>query len=233
MIRVARAPEPPDFDAKVRQPGLRAIAEMTGQAPVHPRRSGKAYKQRTRKEVQSDGTSISVPIDRPEDLPASKIEPYWTKAIADLMQAYDEVCAYSCFRIHPVTGAASVDHMAPKSRAWDRVYEWDNYRLAAARLNARKNAFGDVLDPFEVQNGWFELELVGFQVLPAHGLTAAIRQEIQNTIDRLKLDDLRSAREEDAVSYWEEQVSFARLMKESPFVAMELRRQGRLLAGDA
>jgi hypothetical protein len=110
---------------------------------------------------------------------------------------------------------------------------WDNYRLAAARLNARKNAFGDVLDPFEVQDGWFELELVGFQVLPTHGLTAAIRQEIQNTIDRLKLDDLRSAREEDAVSYWEEQVSFARLMKESPFVAMELRRQGRLLAGDA
>jgi len=38
--------------------------------------------------------------------------------------------------------------------------------------------------------------------------------------------------EEDAVCYWEEQVSFARLIKESPFVALELRRQGRLLAGD-
>ncbi|MBK1643066.1 hypothetical protein CKO25_00025 [Thiocapsa imhoffii] len=233
MIRVTPAPEPPDFDAKVRQPGLRAIAEMTGQVPAYPRRSGKAFKQRTRQEVQSDGTSISVSIDRPEDLPASEIEPYWTNAIADLMQAYDEVCAYSCFRIHPVTGAASVDHMAPKSRAWDRVYEWDNYRLAAARLNARKNAFGDVLDPFEVQNGWFELELVGFQIIPAHGLTKDICKQVQNTIDRLRLNDFRSSREEDAVIYWERHISFARLMRESPFVAMELRRQGRLRDGDA
>jgi len=232
LIRVTPAPEPPDFDVKVRQPGLLAIAEMTGQVPTHPRKSGKACEPRTRKEGQSDGTSISVRIDRPEDLPSSEFKPYWTEAIDDLMRAYDEVCAYSCFRIHPVTGAASVDHMVPKSRAWNRVYEWDNYRLAAARLNARKNAFGDVLDPFEVQNGWFELELVGFQVLPAHGLTQDIHEQVQNTIDRLGLNDFRSYREEDAVCYWEEQVSFARLIKESPFVALELRRQGRLLAGD-
>ncbi len=157
MIRVTPAPEPPDFDAKVRQPGLLAIAEMTGQMPTHPRKSGKAFEPRTRKEVQSDGTSISVRIDRPEDLPSSEFKPYWTEAINDLMRAYDEVCAYSCFRIHPV----------------------------------------------------------------------------QNTIDRLGLNDFRSYREEDAVSYWEEQVSFARLVKESPFVALELHRQGRLLAGDA
>ncbi|MEX8499292.1 hypothetical protein [Leptothrix ochracea] len=30
MIRVAPAPEPEDFDGKVRQPGRRAIAEMVG-----------------------------------------------------------------------------------------------------------------------------------------------------------------------------------------------------------
>ena len=230
MIRVTPAPEPPDFDVKVRQPGLLAIAEMTGQMPTHPRKSGKAFKQRTRKEVQSDGTRIAVLINRPDDLAPSEIEPYWTAAIDDLMQAYDEVCAYSCFRIHPVTGAASVDHMAPKSRAWNRVYEWDNYRLAAARLNARKNACGDVLDPFEVQYGWFELELVGFQVIPGQRLAEDddIRKQVQNTRERLRLNDVRSEREEDAVSYWASHISFARLMKESPFVAMELRRQGRL-----
>ncbi len=142
--------------------------------PRYPRKSGRAFEPRTRKDVQPDGTSISVLIDRPEDLPSSELKPYWTEAIDDLMRAYDEVCAYSCFRIHPVTGAASVDHMAPKSCAWDRVY-----------------------------------------------------------VDRLGLNDFRSYREEDAVCYWEEQVSFARLVKESPFVALELRRQGRLLAGDA
>jgi hypothetical protein len=60
-----------------------------------------------------------------------------------------------------------------------------------------------------------------------------IRKQVQNAIDRLGLNDFRSGREEDAVSYWERHISFARLMKESPLVALELRRQGRLLAGDA
>ena len=35
MIRVDLAPEPPDFDRRVRQPGLHALAEMVGEvAPV-------------------------------------------------------------------------------------------------------------------------------------------------------------------------------------------------------
>uniref|UniRef100_UPI0025F0CEDF hypothetical protein n=1 Tax=uncultured Thiocystis sp. TaxID=1202134 RepID=UPI0025F0CEDF len=167
---------------------MRAIAEMTGQVPPHPRRSGNAFKQRTRQEVQADGTSISVPINRPEDLPASEIESYWTEAIDDLMQAYNEVCAYSCFRIHPVTGAASVDHMAPKSRAWDRVYEWNNYRLAAARLNARKNAFGDVLDPFEVQNGWFELGRVINSCCVGLALRSRAFPSCEQDADRSQMD---------------------------------------------
>lgn len=44
--------------------------------------------------------------------------------------------------------------------------------MACSRLNARKRDFTDILDPFEVQTGWFQLELVGFQVLPAPKLDA-------------------------------------------------------------
>ena len=82
--------------------------------------------------------------------------------------------------------------MVAKSKAWDRVYEWDNYRLACSRLNSRKNDFSDVLDPFDVQDDWFHLELVGFQVLPNDNIEdQTIRQRIQNTIDRLGLNDFR------------------------------------------
>jgi hypothetical protein len=84
-------------------------------------------------------------------LPSAEFEPYWTNVIEQLKEPYDYICAYCCFRIHRVTGAASVDHMAPKSLSWDRNYEWDNYRLCSARLNARKNDFTDVIDPFEVK----------------------------------------------------------------------------------
>lgn len=147
-----------------------------------------------------------------------------------LMRAYNETCAYSCFRIHRVTGAASVDHMAPKSRTWDQVYEWLNCRLACSRLNARKNDFGDVLDPFDVQDGWFELEFYGFQVCPAHGLDPAIAQQITTTIERLGLNDsdMRNGRACDAQLYWDGEISLAVLQHESPFVARELARQDRL-----
>lgn len=215
MIRVKPAPEPSSFDSRVRIPGHRAISEMVGE------RSDRKTKPRFKKIK-----------DKREDLPSDSFPPYWTEALEDLMQAYDQVCAYSCFRIHPVTGGRSVDHFAAKSRKWDKVYEWDNYRLACSRLNSRKNDFGDVLDPFKIVDGWFQLELVGFQVRPDPTLKTSIRDRVQRTIDRLKLDEFRHSRERDAEYYWAGEVSLRVLTEESPFVAKELRRQGRLNAGD-
>jgi hypothetical protein len=148
------------------------------------------------------------------------------------MTAYNRICAYSCFRIHPVTGGRSVDHMAPRSCAHDKVYEWSNYRLASSLLNERKKDFSDVLDPFEIMDGWFQLNLLGFEVVPARELVPKIRTRVQQTIDRLGLNDFRSSRERDAENYWARKVSLAVLTEESPFVAKELRRQGRLLEGD-
>jgi hypothetical protein len=217
MIHVEPAPTPAEFDEAVRQPGLRALAEMVGEPPPVPRKAGRPYKKIA---------------DTREQIPSDRLPPYWTRCLDQLMAAYHEICAYSCFRIHPVTGSRSVDHMAPRSRAWNRAYEWANYRLACSLMNARKRDFGDVLDPFEVQDGWFVLELVGFQVLPAPGLDAAARQQVEDTIARLGLNDFRALRAERAEDYWSGDVSLAILTRESPFVARELRRQGRLLEGD-
>jgi hypothetical protein len=215
VIRVAPAAEPLAFDRRVRIPGLRAIAEMIGELPPRP-----------------SGHRFEVVATRREDIPANKFPAYWTEALGDLMAAYNRICAYSCFRIHPVTGARSVDHMAPKSRAWHTVYEWSNYRLASSLLNSRKREFGDVLDPFEILDGWFQLELVGFQVLPAADVPQEVRTAVQETINRLGLNDFRRDREKDAEWYWTRDVSLRVLRAESPFVAGELRRQGRLNPGD-
>lgn len=217
MIPVMPAPEPPNFDRDVRQPGLRAIAEMVGKRPRTPR---------------THGTPCSQIAQRERDIPSESFPPLWRDAIDDLMSAYEEICAYSCFRIHPVTGARSVDHFAPKSRDWKQVYEWDNYRLACARMNASKREFNEVLDPFTIRRGWFQLELVGFQVLPNPRLTKGDRQAIEDTIDRLGLNDFCKDREEDAEDYWKRETSLRVLRRESPFVAYELKRQKRLNPGD-
>lgn len=218
MIHVTPAPEPASFEDQVRQPGLRAIAEMSGKNPSTPRKRGRPF---------------AKIAEREEDIPPGKFPPYWTEELEQLMDAYREVCAYSCFRIHPVTGARSVDHFAAKSRNWNQIYEWLNYRLCCSKLNARKNDFGDVLDPFTVQDGWFQLELIGFQVLPAPNLAGTpLGDDVQRTIDRLGLNDFRRERERDAEGYWESDYSLRVLKMESPFVARELHRQGRLNPGD-
>jgi len=214
VIKVQLADEPPDFDTLVRQPGLRAIAELAGE------QSGKR-RGRPRKPAATSRNGI----------PPEKFPPYWTKVLDELMTAYHEVCAYSCFRIHRVTGSASVDHFAAKSRAWDRVYEWSNYRLCCGRMNARKREFSDVLDPFEVGDDWFQLELVGFQVLPNPNLSPLQRAAIEETIGRLNLNDhdCRHGRQERAEQYWRQEVSLRILTREAPFVARELMRQGKLI----
>ena len=219
MIPVTPAPEPAAFDGKVRQSGLRAIAELAGEQPTPPRTAGRPYPR--------------VAASR-DEIPADKFPPYWREMLDDLMRSYHRICAYLCLYIPRGTGAPSVDHAVAKSRRWDQIYEWSNYRLACSLMNARKGSAACVLDPFEIGEGWFALELVEFQVLPGDGLPDELTSAVENTIERLRLSDhiCCSARAEYAEDYWSEKISFDYLMRHAPFVARELRRQHRLLPGE-
>lgn len=215
MIRVELAAEPQDFDAKVRQPGLRAIAELAGE-PGLPKRKGRARQ--------------AVANSR-EQIPADKFPSYWTEALPELRAAYGHVCSYVCVYIEPVTGAASVDHMLPKSLSWQEAYEWRNYRLACSLMNSRKNDYRDVLDPFEIDDDWFQIELVGYQVIPRTDLDPAIKTSVQSTIDRLKLNDrdCLTVREDYATDYFQRDISLGYLRRRAPLLAREIERQGRAL----
>lgn len=56
-------------------------------------------------------------------------------------------------------------------------------------MNARKRDFEDVLDPFEIEDGWFVLDLSMLQIKPAEHLDAAMRARVEATIERLGLND--------------------------------------------
>lgn len=215
MIRVELAAEPQDFDTKVTQPGLRAIAELAGE-PGLPKRKG-----RPRQAIANSR----------EQIPADKFPPYWTEALPELRTAYGHICCYVSVYIEPVTGAASVDHMLPKSRSWREAYEWRNYRLACSLMNSRKNDYLDVLDPFEIDDDWFHLELVGYQVIPRADLDPGVKQRVQATIDRLKLNDrdCLTVREDYATNYFLGEISHAYLCRRAPFLAREIERQGLAL----
>lgn len=218
MIPVQPAPEPERFDEVVRKPGLSAIAELVGE-PATLKRPG--FKRKT------------VCTQR-EDLKSNHFPPFWREVTDDLLTAYHRICAYACLYIEPVTGAATVDHFAPKSMSWDKVYEWDNYRLACSLMNSRKSVYEDVFDPFhDVDHGLFALDCVTLKAIP--GPNAGSRQQaVTQTIKRLGLDghDYAEALGDYYHPYLEGDISLAHLEKRAPFLAQELRRQGKLLPKD-
>ncbi len=218
MIPVEPAPEPKSFNALVRQPGLAAVAELVDE-PRHAPRPG-----RKRKPV----------AECREDLRPGHFPPFWRKATDDLLEAYRRICAYACLYIEPITGAPTVEHWAPQSLAWDRVYEWDNYRLACSLMNARKNVFDDVIDPFAVCDGMFALDLVTLKAVP--GPAAEKKQsQVQATIQRLGLDrsDYSEALADYYHAYLDGHIDLHYLQRRAPFLAREMRRQGKLRAGDS
>ncbi len=216
MIPVSLAKEPPGFDARVRQKGLSAIDELVGRAP----------------RVRRGGPRRPKVADREQDIPADKFPPFWRDALDEMLAAYHRRCAYLAMYIEHATGSPTVDHVLPKSRVWNQVYEWANYRLCAAVVNAKKNDLMTLVDPFACKNGWFELELVAFQVLRGSGAPKHAASRIDATLPLLNMHDCCAQREEYVRCYEDGEIDLRYLTRRAPFIASELRRQGRLVRGD-
>lgn len=228
MIRVTRADAPADFDRQVRQKGLCALLELVGD-PSAPKRSG-----RPRKVV---ATCVN-------DIPAEKLPPYWQGwCLEQLRSAYKQTCAYLGMRIHESTGDATVDHFLPKSRNQNSAYEWSNYRLATGDVNTAKDE-APVLDPFEIENGWFVLDIGDFHVKPADELDVDLKVRVADSIRTLRLNernyvDSRARYHDEYLGLGEDfdkgglqPLPLWQLDRECPFVSAELGRQGLLRACD-
>ena len=157
------------------------------------------------------------------------LEPYWRVALGDLYDLYGGYCAYVAVRFEIVTATPTVDHFVPKSQLPANAYEWSNYRLACARMNARKNVFDDVLDPFEIEDGWFQLDSFSGSIHPNQALDPITIGQILGTIKRLNLNDPNccALRRRIVVNYAiHQQIDLLR--RESLFIFGELKRQGLL-----
>lgn len=218
MIRVEAAPEPPEFDKIVRQPGRAAIAELVGEKTQQSRPG------RRRRKI----------AERREDIPGDVFPPFWRKALPHMLESYRRLCAYLSLYIEHATGSPTIDHVIPKSKAWDKIYEWSNYRLACALMNSSKNVTDRVLDPFEIGDDWFALELVEYQVKVGSGARGTVAQRVEETIDRLGLNasECLKARREYVEAYREGYIGYEYLSRRAPFIARELSRQGKAPRSD-
>ncbi|MEM9461421.1 MAG: hypothetical protein AAGF11_45070 [Myxococcota bacterium] len=231
MIPVTPQPEPkpPDYDFRhdVYDRGRDALRQLAGLPPLH-KWKGKNIKERVR---------------RLTDVTAKMIRdyPYWTRAMPALHRAYRGYCAYLARYIEPVE-TPTTDHFVALRNATDPMlaYTWSNYRLAHALVNGVKSAIPGVLDPFEIGEEWFAIDLGTFETIVGPKAPTEKIEAVVHTISALKLDggELAATRRRAATRYWTPPVGraplpFWSLEQDEPFLASELRRQGRLNPGDA
>ena len=201
LIPITPEPEPTDFDFEVRQPG-RIFLRTT------PRPNNNQW--------------------RGND--------YWRKALGDLYTAYKGVCAYCGSWVIPPgrnmgsspAGASSVDHYVPKSFKPAQAYEWSNFRLCRARINNFKNNAQDVIDPFVLSPGWFQLNFQSFLIEPNPRLNRNDRNSVKATIERLRLNtdnDYVNERSSVIHDYCLGKMTLLQLKRRYPFIASEMSRQ--------
>ncbi len=198
MIKVIPAPEPSDFDAKVRKKGL----DYLRTAGIDP-------------------DSIA-----PEGF---VFKPFWRDILDNLYSDYNGVCAYLAIFFERVAGTTSADHYLAKSKTLARdAYEWSNYRLSSIGANRKKNTH-EVLDPFDIEDDWFFLDLVTGAIHPNPAIVER-QHDLENTIKKLGLDDgdIKAMRARHWLNYIQHDISERHLRRHSPFVWKEAMRQGLL-----
>jgi hypothetical protein len=158
-----------------------------------------------------------------------KSHAYWTRILCDLHTAYGGICAYSCHWIPYDTGHDTVEHFRPKTPFPDEAYEWTNYRLVCGTLNGRKGTDQNIIDPFQVTDGWFVLDFPSLLVRPGAELSQDDASHVLHTIRQLGLNEegtCLKARLRYVQCYCTRQITFDHLRNEAPFIAREIHRQG-------
>lgn len=161
--------------------------------------------------------------------PTSKqLRDFWSPFKTQLCDAFDQLCGYSCM-FEPV---GTVDHYLSCSVHRERAYEWSNFRFASQWINSSKQtADDDVLDPFEVEDGWFEILLPSLQLVLTDRVPPERRVRAEHTLLRLHLrDDVRVIRQraEWYRMYEEGELSLEGLRKKAPLIAEAVERQRRI-----
>lgn len=110
---------------------------------------------------------------------------FWTPFKSTLAEGFRNLCA--CSAMYEPNG--TVDHFASVNEDRSKAYEWESYRYCAAWINSSKLNVpaGDLLDPHEVEDGWFELHLPSLQLRVSDAIPEELRERAGHVLNRLHL----------------------------------------------
>ena len=114
---------------------------------------------------------------------------FWSPFRLDLRRGFGGCCGYYAMYVHD----GHVEHFVSWNTCKNNntphlAYEWNNFRFVDGALNSSKRTLdGLLLDPFEVQDDWFELELPTLLLRPVR-VPADRMDAARLTLERLELD---------------------------------------------
>lgn len=166
-----------------------------------------------------------------ENLDAIRPRDLWSPFKHHLADGFRNLCAYSAL-YEPV---GTVDHFVSFNENRARAYDWTNYRFASAWLNSTKKnlSSAEILDPFEVQDGWFEILLPSLQLVVSDRMPAQLRVRAEYVLERLRLRDdervLRQRREWYRM-YQEGKLTLEGLEEKAPLIAQAVAKANQAVS---
>lgn len=176
--------------------------------------------------VQTPGMAFLKPfLDKGTKPTSWKNKDFWKHVRKDLREAFNSRCGYVAMR---ELGDGEVDHFISKDEEPAKAYEWDNYRFANNEVNKKKNTAKAVLDPFKVEDDWFEVNLVSGEVV-IKDVPPGLRQLAEDTITDLGINKdsynkTRLVYSEGCMKDRPSEQELARIEKLAPLVAKAIRK---------
>jgi hypothetical protein len=163
---------------------------------------------------------------------STNYEDYWSRCKQQLADVFQRRCGYTAMKIAPRTDG-TIDHYLSKKNRPDLIYEWSNYRYSTRHVNSCKGTYDDrILDPFEVEDDWFEVQTPDLQLVLTDRVPPELREKAEFTLRQLQLQNSEWIMEQRADyydAYWDGEMTLSRIEKEAPLVARAIvRRQSEL-----
>lgn len=120
---------------------------------------------------------------------SSKYKDYWNEMRQEVQEAFNSRCAYlGCW-----TPSGHIDHFVSKDKNKALAYEWSNYRYAVDRVNILKGN-KDFLDPFIIDQGWIDIDLVTREFFATDKLPDGLRVAAETALKVLNDGELVRSR---------------------------------------
>jgi len=146
----------------------------------------------------------------------------WSPFRKHLAAGFQNLCGYSAM-FEPI---GTVDHYISCHQDRAKAYDWDNYRFASAWINSSKKADDRILDPFGVQDEWFEVELLTFSLVPQiEKIPTSEIEKVKQTQRKLNNEVIVRQRREWYRTYADGEISLDGLEKKAPLVARAIRKR--------